>query len=86
MGGLRSVLARNRPGRLPQFTARVLIEVDGSITRFKAASVSNDGLKFPGRWPSAIEIGVHPYLFLRFQISIFAPAPARSSTTFGRFL
>ena len=51
-----------------------------------AAMVSGEGLKLPGRWPSAIASGVQPYLFLRFQTSIFAPLSARSCTIFGKLL
>ena len=38
-----------------------------------ASIVSAEGLKLPGRKPSAISSGVQPYLSLRFQISILAP-------------
>ena len=42
-------------------------------TRRRAAIVSGEGLKLPGRWPSAIDRGVHPYLSLRFQTSARPP-------------
>ena len=56
------------------------------MTRWIASIVSADGLKLPGRKPSAISSGVQPYLFFRFQTSIFAPWSARSWTIFGRLL
>ena len=43
-----------------------------------AAYVSGEGLKFPNGWPSAISRGVHPCLFLRFQISILTPLSTRN--------
>src|SRR5947207_2467720 len=49
-----------------------------------AAIVSGAGRKLPGRWPWAIISGVHPSLFLRFQILISAPRSANSGTSFAR--
>src|SRR6516225_3705512 len=56
------------------------------ITRCRAATVSGAGLKLrPGRWPSAITMGVKPVEFFLFQTSILAPLSARSCTTLGWF-
>src|SRR5262249_39615673 len=56
-----------------------------SITRWKAATVGEDGLKFrPGRWPAVITTGDKPLLFGRFPTSILAPLSAKSCTTLGR--
>jgi len=41
--------------------------------RLIAAIESGAGRKLPGRCPSAIKSGVQPHLFLRFQMSMFAP-------------
>src|SRR2546426_253627 len=57
-----------------------------SMARRIAAMVGGEGLKLPGRWPSAIKSGVQPYLFSRFHTSTFAPQAASRSTTFGALL
>ena len=61
---------------------RVIREIRGSFFYFSldtcemlsiAAIVSFDGRKLPGRWPSAIIIGVQPNLFFWSQIFCSAP-------------
>src|SRR5262249_28112397 len=70
----------------PEVTVVGTLAPAADMTSFNAAIVSNDGLKLPGRYPSAIRSGVQPRLFGVFHVSIFAPFSARKWTTFGKLL
>ena len=57
-----------------------------SMTAVMASTVTNEGLKFPGRYPSAIRSGVRPSLFFVFQMRMSAPSSWRYWAMEGMFL